>query len=281
MDVVKAMMNIDRRIIYLLLFIVAVIPFIFPIGMPVNVTPEVKSVYDYIEKLPPDKPVMISIDYDPQTQAENDPQARAIMRHCFARHKKVIVLATYPTNVGVAELAIKETSKEFGAKNGIDWCFLGYKPGVQIIMMQMGENIHKAFPTDYYGTPLDKIPMMKNIVNYNDIGLIVSVSASSIADAWVAYAHERYGAPLALAVTAVSGPQYYVYVQSKQIVGLLGGLKAAAEYETLLKDEYKRVGAKLKAIQGMDVQSLTHMLIIFFIILGNIGYFITIARKSR
>ena len=52
------------------------------------------------------------------------------------------------------------------------------------------------------------------------------------------------------------------------MVGLLGGLKGAAEYEALIKQ-------KGTATAGMDAQSIAHLLIVLFIVLGNIAYFIS------
>ena len=46
----------------------------------------------------------------------------------------------------------------------------------------------------------------------------------------------------------------------------MGGMKGAAEYELL-------VNAPGAAVQGMDAQSLGHIVILVFIILGNLGYF--------
>ena len=90
---------------------------------------------------------------------------------------------------------------------------------------------------------------------------------------WITYAHERYKVPLALAVTAVSGPQYYAFLQSKQIFGLMGGLKGAAEYESLILDEYNRLDVPAKAIQGMNVQNYVHLLIVVLTIIGNVSFF--------
>jgi Trk-type K+ transport system membrane component len=49
-------------------------------------------------------------------------------------------------------------------------------------------------------------------------------------------------------------------------------MKGAAEYEKLSKN-YGR------AMVGMDPQSIIHLLIIFFIVIGNVGYFVT--KKSK
>ncbi|MCH7493875.1 hypothetical protein IIA16_04100, partial [bacterium] len=86
-----------------------------------------------------------------------------------------------------------------------------------------------------------------------------------IMDIWIQYAGDQMGIPVGGGVTAVSAPEYYVFLQSGQMVGLLGGMKGGAEYEKL-------VGAPDKATRGMDAQSLGHFVIVLFIILGNLGY---------
>jgi hypothetical protein len=52
-------------------------------------------------------------------------------------------------------------------------------------------------------------------------------------------------------------------MNSGQLVGLLGGLKGAAEYETL-------VNRRGRGLTGMDSQSIVHVLLVLFIILGNV-----------
>lgn len=48
---------------------------------------------------------------------------------------------------------------------------------------------------------------------------------------------------------------------------MMGGLAGAAEYETLIKKTSK-------ATAGMGAQSFVHLIIIAFIILGNVMYFL-------
>ena len=61
-------------------------------------------------------------------------------------------------------------------------------------------------------------------------------------------------------------PDLFPFIQSGQMVGVLGGLSGAAEYESILK----RPG---KATAGMSAQSMAHLIIVVFIIFGNIVYF--------
>jgi hypothetical protein len=73
--------------------------------------------------------------------------------------------------------------------------------------------------------------------------------------------------------TAVSAPQFMPFVQSGQLKGLLGGLKGAAEYETFM--EYPGDATKY-----MASQSIAHLVIILFIIIGNLAFFMKQFRKE-
>ena len=75
-----------------------------------------------------------------------------------------------------------------------------------------------------------------------------------------------YGAEMGAGVTAVMAPKFYAYVRANQLIGLLGGMKGAAEYEHL-------VGVEGAATSGMGAQSLVHMTIIGLIVIGNFAYF--------
>jgi hypothetical protein len=63
-------------------------------------------------------------------------------------------------------------------------------------------------------------------------------------------------------------PDLFPFLQSRQMVGLIGGLAGAAEYETL-------VDHPDAATSGMRPQSVTHVILIGFIVLGNVLYFLS------
>jgi hypothetical protein len=64
------------------------------------------------------------------------------------------------------------------------------------------------------------------------------------------------------------------YVQSGQIQGILGGMPGAAEYESL-------IGQAGIGTSGMDAQSVAHLVIVGFIIFGNISFFVERRRSKK
>jgi hypothetical protein len=285
----RALQQLDRRWIFLLVAVGTILPILFPIGFPVTVTPPARDLFDRIESLTPDDVVMVSFDYGPTTKPENAPMAAAVIRHCLARRVKVVVLALFPIGGGaMATEELNRVAAEFPAlRYGTDFVNLGYKDGAQALMKQMGEDIHRVFPTDSRGTPLADLPIMANVHNYRDVKLVCSLATGIIGDWWVNLINAQFGVPVAVGCTAVSAPKFYAYYDSHQMIGLLGGLKGASEYERLLIDAYPQVKPAYEnrlvfnAIRGMDVQTIIHAIVIIFIVIGNVAYFLGRSRAAR
>lgn len=274
MNIIEKFLHIDRRYIFILVAVGVIVPLLFPLGLAVTTSPPVENVYNEIESLKPGTPVLVSVDYDPSTQPELSPMTTAILRHCFARDLPVIITVLHPGGPGLALEISDRISKEAGAVYGEDYVFLGYKVGPSPVILSIGQDFHVSFPADYFNTPIDELPLMKDVKNYNDIGLVVTLSGSTYPDVWVAYAHERYGQKVAAGVTAVMAADYYPYLQTGQLVGLLGGLKGAAEYEKL-------INRPDDGLKGMDAQTIVHLLIVVFIVLGNVAYILVQRAKRR
>jgi hypothetical protein len=258
----ERLLGLDRRIVFLLVALGVILPLLLPVNLPVTPTPRVRAAFDTIEKLPPGSRVLISMDYEPDIMAELMPMSVAVLRHCFQRHLRVAVMTLYPAGVGLAERAIRTAVAAEHPTEGEDYAFLGYKSGFQTVMLGIGEDIRSQFPVDFYNTPLDRIPMLRGVKNYAQFGLVVNLSGSSAADFWIQLAQTRYHAPLIIGCTAVMATDYYPYLSSRQLLGLIGGMKGAAEYERLL-------GILGNGRRGMDAQSLVHVLIVILVLLGN------------
>ena len=269
----EKVLKIDRRWIFLAVGIAVVIPFFLPLGLPIIVTSPVESLYETVEQIPPNsQPLLLSIDYAPATLPELEPMALAILRQAFRRDVRVVVMTLHPAGYGLAERAVLQVAEECDRVYGEDYCFLGFVPGVSAPMLGMGVSIRNVFPEDAYGTPLSEIPMLEGIRNYDDIPLLITLAGWSAAEAWVYFAHEPYGQAVGAGVTAVMATDYYPYLDAGQLVGLLGGMRGAAEYEEL-------EGRPDQGARGMDSQSVIHILIIVLIAIGNIAYFAS--RKAK
>jgi hypothetical protein len=171
------------------------------------------------------------------------------------------------------ESTLKQISNEYGKKYGEDYVFLGYKPYPAIVIMNMGEDFRDPFPNDFYHNKLDDLPLMKGVKNYDNVGLVCVITSTSGIDMWLVYGQGKYRFPMVSGLSAVMATDYYPFLYSGQLKGLIAGLKGASEYEKL-------IGKPAWATKGMVVQSFAHILIVLFIIICNVCYFIT-GRKER
>jgi hypothetical protein len=257
----------SRRLIFILIAFSVAIPLVIKIGLPNEVTKEVRQVYQEIDQLDSGSVVMISFDHEASSLPEVKPMAVAILRHCFSKNLKVIGLALMAEGTVIGDGILREVAKEYDKKYGINYVFLGFRPQYQAAILGMGEDIERVFPRDYKNVSLDQIQMMRDIRNYKDIPLIISVADGDMPNYWVDYAVSRYHKKVATAVTAVMATSFYPFLASGQIVGFVGGLKGAAEYEILIQKP--GMGQK-----GMDAQSISHLVIILLVIAGNVAYFL-------
>jgi hypothetical protein len=274
--------KIDRRIIYLLLTIFVILPFFIPFTIPQNIMPQTRKLFDFVESIPPqDKAVIISFDYTPQTMPECRPMAIALLKHCFARNIPVIGVSFDPQGPGLAveafatvvdELNSYATSSSDSIMYGRDYVYLGWKSGRLAALLEMGESIVSVFPVDHFRNAVDSFPLMQRITNYKNISIAIILAAADYPIDWIRYPQTRYGVKVGAGLTAVMAPQYYPYVQTGQVSGMMSGMKGAAEYEKLVLDHgYARILGTAET--GMNSQSMIHILIMVFILLGNIGFF--------
>lgn len=282
MKTADLLLRIDRRIIYLILLLVVALPLIFPTKTKVRVMPPVQKLFQAVDSITPEKALIIDFDYDPQTQPELEPMGFAILRHAFKRRIKVLALSLYVQPLGLAKSALDQVTAEFNRSAasrddsliyGRDYVFLGWQPPPLVPMLGMGESIVKVYPTDYYGNRTDTLPLMAHVRNYNDVELLVSISGSSIPISWVAYAQNRFGIPIGAGCTAVSAGDFYPYLQTGQFSGLIVGMKGAAEYEELVESNLS-IHEERKASQALASLTYAHLVIMLFIVIGNLGYFV-------
>jgi hypothetical protein len=268
-EIIEKFLNIDRRIIFLLIVLAVLIPLLKPLNLPgITTSAAVRGVYQKIESLSSDDVLLVSMDFDPASKPELYPMGVAILRHAFQRGVKVIGMTLWLTGVGMVEEIMSKTAREYNKKYGEDYVFLGWAPGRVNVIIGLGQDFKRTFPKDFYGQKTTELPLLKNINSLRQIDYMVDLAAGDPGiETWYLYGREKYKFELGGGCTAVIAPGLYPFFQTGQINGLIGGMKGAAEYESL-------INKKDKATAGMDAMSTTHFLIIGLVVLSNIFYFI-------
>jgi len=263
----ERMLKIDRRIIFLLIGLCTLLPLLYPVGLPIKISPEVRGVYDHMESLPPRSVFLLSIDFDPASKPELHPQAIALLRHAFRKDLRVVAMTLWVSGTGMAEQLVSQVAQEAGKENGKDYVFLGWSPGGSAVIINMGQDLYTAFPSDYGGRATKGLPVLDGVHSLKDVTYAISLGAGVPGvEAWYVFGKDKYKFELGGGCTGVMAPGLYPLLRSGQINGLIGGLRGAAEYESL-------IGQKGRAVAGMDAQSATHMAIIVLVVICNLFYF--------
>lgn len=270
----QKMMGIDRRIIFLFIFVAVSVPMFISIKMSIPVSPEVEMLVDALKKLPDGSRVMASLDYDPSSEPELQPMAETFMEYALKRDFKVIVIGLWPQGAIQAERArvVAEAMMGKAFEYGVNYINLGYQSGNELVIQRMGSSIPAAFPRDYFGRPVEEFPIMQGVRNFSNVDFVFNLSAGYPGTIeWVLFAADRFNVKVGAGNTAVQAPMVYPYL-GKQLIGLAGGMKGGAEFEIL-------TNLKGRAVQYMVGQTFAHTVIVLFIIVANIAYFVT--RETR
>lgn len=277
--------NLDRRIIFLLVAASVCFPLIVKIKLKEFPSPIVQHVYDKIQSLPAGSKVLVACDYDPGSQPELQPMTTAFVRHLAERKARIYFIALWPLGPNMIDESIEKVlTPEFpDYKYGTDYVNLGFKPGNEGAIKVIQTDLKKLYSTDFRGTNINEIPMTRDIRNLRNFDLIVSVSTGYPgAKEWVQYGGDPAQVPMVAGLTAVQTPLNFPYYP-RQILGILGGIKGAAEYEAALQagyEKYRETRYTWEAQARMGPQTFAHILIIALIILGNVTFFVERRRRA-
>ncbi len=268
--------SFDRRIIFVIIGLSVLLPLIYPVQIPIRPTKDSQLVYETVDKLLPNSKVLVSFEYGPSTKPEIHPMAITLLRHLFRNNNKVYAFALWPDGNFMSTEALNQIARdELNLQYGEEWVNLGYKPGAEAVIKGISSDIRKMYPVDILGKSLESIPMMQGVNNIKDFDFVFSLSAGYPGSKeWVQYGCDPNGIPMSTGCTSIQVTEVLPYVENGQISGILAGMPGAAEYEALLNRPGKATGM-------MAAQSIAHIVIVLFIIFGNIAYFIQRKESER
>lgn len=262
----ERLLKIDKKIIYLLLIVLLILPRFMPLNIPLSISSNTQSVYDYIEALPEGSKILLALDLAVTSRAELSGQIFAIAEHCVVKNHKIYMLSLWDAGPMFGEQVVAAFPQ---LTYGEDIVNLGYSAGGETAVAFIASNILNAYPVDYRGNKTVDIPMMKDVGGINTMDFIYCFGAGSPGPReWIRQVVTNYKTPFAAGVLTTSAAEYAPYVQAKQMIGVLGGLRGGAEYELL-------IGKPGVSVAKMDSESIGHLYIIALIVIGNIGYFAT------
>ncbi len=280
--------RIDRRVLYVLLWIVVLPVLYYPINLPTVLSDLTQEYYDQIEAIPPGSIVVLSFDLGPEGWPELGGMCYASMQHLFSlineKGIKVVMLTYWATGATLIPNCFNEVygpMDKMGAVYGTDWVNLGYIAGGEVGMSTFADSVWGAKPTDYQGwlvSDATKLPLMQNVRTIQDIYMLVTIESGTpgLPEYLRQWWSRKNTLKILVGALGVSIPGVEPYRPS-QVQSYLPGGKGASEYISLVGGKVPAVLAGemgKKAVGVNDALSTSHILVIIFVAIGNIGYFL-------
>ena len=268
---IKKMTYLDRRIIYLILFLAMAVPMFFTLGLPININTYTQDAFDIVDQLPAGSVVWYGCEYSASQMAELKPMLTTLVSMSLDRGHHIYIASSWSDGCTLASLWLKEVFAQKGAVSGEDYVIFGYRPSFNSTMEKVRSGIVDAMSDrDQEGNVLSKMPIMKFFKKASDIDLVVAFDCGSPGtDDYIAvWRAQGEVSTIIGCVTGVEQPNQLVKYDAGLLQGVIAGMSGAAQVETL-------AGLPGTATKGMDSQGLAHLAIILLMLIGNIAYVIS------
>ena len=272
-DIYERMQTIDRRVFYWILFIALMVPFLFPLSIPVKVNQNTRDLYlGVTEGIDEGDVVIICIDYGVSAWGDCHPAVTVCAKALLREGAKIIILSPVVDHELTYNKLLTTAADDFNAATyGEDWVNLGYYTGGETAVSQMAQDLRAIFPTDHFGTPLDDIPMMADVNDHTGVKMILSADTSDAGDYFLRQWQGPHGTLIAEIGIAMLGSTWMPYYLAGNAFGLSVGSRGGAELEVL-------IGEPGEATTSMDSLSVSHILIVLAVVLANVGIIAKLGR---
>jgi hypothetical protein len=199
--------------------------------------PEAAEIFNAIDVLPANAPVLIAFEVQPAFYGEIKPAAKAVLNHLLDKQAQLIFISTQPTGPALAERLLQEQLAAQPRVATGDYMSLGYLSG--------GMAALRSFTSDPRAATLSSLAALQNpwqtttlsgIQQLNDFALVIVISSDSEdARAWLEQSSGQIEQGMFMISSAQGAPLLRPYLQNNPPVlrGLLSGLTGGAYYEQL------------------------------------------------
>ena len=279
MSIINKLLNIDQRIIYAALFIALAYPILSPVMLPMDIQGYSQQAFDFSDSIPEGSIVIFEGGLGAATYPQGGPGMVVQIYHMLTKGVKIVFFSIGTEQnfwtVRAIETAIEKLPPGTPAENGVDWVHLGYVAGGEAGVGSLVNDIRATITSDYYGTPIDDIPLLEGV---NDASSFSAVLWWGGSEGSMPYGIRQISVPFGIPITGMSTtnevPNFSPYISAGQLQGIFGGVRGSAEYEYLMR----LPGPALGQAMATNFGGLLWMILV---LLGNIFYFIQRTRGEE
>jgi hypothetical protein len=272
MSIVNKLLNLDQRIIYALMFIALAFPILNPVILPMAIQDYSTQAFEFSDSIPEGSIVIFEGGLGAATYPQGGPGMVVQIYHMLTKGVKIVFFSIGTEQnfwtVRAIEEALTKLPAGTPAENGVDWVHLGYVAGGEAGVGSLVNDIRATIAADYYGTPIDDIPLLEGV---NDASSFSAVLWWGGSEGSMPYGIRQISVPFDIPITGMATtnevPNFSPYISAGQLQGIFGGVRGSAEYEYLMK----LPGPALGQAMATNFGGLLWMILV---LLGNILYFI-------
>jgi hypothetical protein len=266
-SIYKLLLDYDRRIIYLMIFILVLAPLMQPFILPITVSSDTTLYADQINKLKKGDNVMYLIDSEFSGYMELQSGMVASLRMLLQHQVNLCIIESHPEATGIPELLyaqVKDLMTQNNYVYGVNYIDLGYVFPNEAAVASTAQNLHNIIRQDKEGKSIQGT-FLDNINTWQDWALISEYTTGVQSESIVRH-FAQSGTPLIVNVIGVMVSTSMPYLQSGTYKAVLQSMRGGAELEYL-------ISAPGPGLTAMNSFTLGHYMLMIAILLGNIGYF--------
>jgi len=195
------------------------------------------ALYNQIEQLNDEQPVLIAFDYQPAATAEMHSASAAIVDHLMDRGTYLSFVSTQPTGPVLAEHFLSSTQEKHGYSHSQQYVNLGYLPGESAGLVSFVIAPKLIIPLAFDGSNAWDSPPLAGVESIDDFVMILVITDDpNTAKAWI----EQVGTnveegTLNMVISAQAEPliQPYFRASPQYLSGYVSGVIGGLNYENL------------------------------------------------
>ncbi len=286
-------MRFSHRYVYLLMIAVVAIPIVFGFSTKPARMISAERMYSVVENVSivEGDIALVWLDFGPNTIAENGAQAEVLLEHLFRRRIPVLLLSQYPLSEGLLKTIPRKVADKLNIempeqewKYGESWINGGYKPGSgnYIQSLVASTDISTFLGRDVLGMPIEHYPAFAKITGVEKIKLVGEITGlTGVFDTIIQFFQKKgYRPTFVHGCTSITIPEAYIFLDSKQLHGLLEGIAGAAWYGELLQRSFPQSSHKNLLLTNTALGA-AQIAIILLIVAGNVVSLYSWSKRRR
>lgn len=262
--------NLDDKIIFSILIIALLIPYVRPLGLPIPVGSDIVAYWDYIQNVEEGSVVAVELASDPSTIPQLRSAHQITLLELFKKNCKLVFFQMRDDSPPLHEEMIEWVKSELPTSDqpvyGEDYVNFGYLVDAESTVSALAGGIKSLVATDAYGNDLNSLSVLDGIEDGGDFDFVLWNDGSrGIFTYMLRQWQEVYGTPLVVIAVAINKPATMPFLQSGQVEVASFGIEGSAQIEFISGN----IG---NAIKSTEPGSLAGLAISLLLIMSNIGY---------